>query len=213
MKTIYLARHAETTWNATARIQGRSDTGLSPRGLIQTAQTVAWLSTIPFDLVLSSPLARARAMADPVAANLHCRLAIVQELTEIDFGHWQGHSWEEVECMNPDAARAWGQRQPSARPDGGESLEEARVRALSVLGRIDLSSYTVCLIVAHGAFNRIFISTLLDLPLASIDDFAQSNASVSIFDLLNARWQARIIDSTNHLHTPSTTEERSGTLD
>jgi broad specificity phosphatase PhoE len=206
MKTIYLARHAETTWNATARIQGRSDTALSPRGIVQTAQSVAFLSTIPFDVVLSSPLVRARAIADPVAASLHCELKVLQELLEIDFGRWQGHLWEEVNRMDPETARAWDQREPDARPDGGESLEEARVRALSVQSRIESCSCALCLIVAHGAFNRILISALLDLPLTSIDDFTQSNASVSIFESRDGRWQARVIDSTCHLHTSAVPE-------
>ncbi len=213
MKTIYLARHAETAWNAAARIQGRSDTALSPRGVTQTAQTVAFLSTIPFDLVLSSPLSRARAMAEPVAANLHCDFRVLQELVEIDFGRWQGHSWEEAYDMDPEAARAWDKRKPDARPDGGESLEEARTRAFSIQHRIESSSCSMCLVVAHGAFNRILISVLLGLPLTSIDNFTQSNAAVSIFETRKGRWQARVINSTCHLHTPAVPDDSLRTPD
>jgi len=202
MKTIYLTRHAETIWNATLKIQGRSDTVLSPRGVVQTAQTIAFLSTIPFELILSSPLVRARALAEPVAAAVHGELTILQELTEIDFGRWQGRSWEEVFHMDPRRATAWDRREPGARADGGESLEEVRLRALSVRGTVEASSSSLCLIVAHGAFNRVLMSTLLDLPLTSIDDFPQSNASVSIFEARNEKWQTRVIDSTCHLHMP-----------
>ncbi|MHB8070969.1 MAG: histidine phosphatase family protein [Candidatus Cryosericum sp.] len=213
MKTLYLARHAETIWNATARIQGRIDTLLSPLGVVQTAQSIAYLSTVPFGLVLSSPLVRARALADPVATALHCQLTVLQELVEVDFGRWQGHSWEEVSRMDPEAAAAWDRREPDARPDGGESLEEARGRALSVRNIVDSGQCDLCLIVAHGAFNRVLISTLLDLPLTSIDDFTQSNASVSIFEVHNGRWQARVIDSTCHLHVPVNQEGGLGTTD
>jgi broad specificity phosphatase PhoE len=213
MKTLYLARHAETIWNATARIQGRIDTLLSPLGVVQTAQSIAYLSTVPFGLVLSSPLVRARALADPVAAALHCQLTVLQELTEIDFGCWQGHSWEEVSRMDPEAAAAWDRREPDARPDGGESLEEVRGRALSVRNIVDSDQCDLSLIVAHGAFNRVLISTLLGLPLTSIDDFTQSNASVSIFEVHNERWQARVIDSTCHLHMPVNQEGGLGTAD
>ncbi len=202
MKTLYLVRHAETAWNAKELIQGRCDTSLSPRGLVQTAKTVAYLSGIHFDLILSSPLTRARAVAEPVAAALGCKCCVLQELAEIDFGNWQGHSWKEVYRMNPEAAGIWDQRMPGARSDGGESFEEVRARARIVQRRIETSSHTLCLVVAHGAFNRIFISTLLGLPLTSIDDFPQSNASVSILEAQDGRWRARVIDSTRHLNAP-----------
>jgi broad specificity phosphatase PhoE len=212
MKTMYLARHAETVWNATSKIQGRSDTVLSPRGIVQTAQTIAFLSTIPFGLVLSSPLVRARALAEPVAASVHCELRILQELSEIDFGRWQGHSWEDVYRTDPARATAWDSREPGARADGGESLDEVRRRALSVRATVEASTSHLCLIVAHGAFNRVLISCLLDLPLTAIDDFPQSNASVSIFEADTERWRARVIDSTRHLENHGD-DEGSGTLD
>ena len=199
MKTIYLVRHAETVWNATFRIQGCSDTVLSARGIVQTAQTAAFLSTVPFDLILSSPLIRARALAESVAASTGCELRILQELREIDFGRWQGHSWEDVYRTDPARATAWDSREPGARADGGESLEEVRHRALKVREAVEASSSHLCLIVAHGAFNRVLISCLLDLPLTAIDDFPQSNASVSIFEADTQRWRARVVDSTRHL--------------
>ncbi len=66
MKTIYLVRHAETTWNLEGKVQGSQDTQLSMDGLAQTVKTVAFLSALRFDTILTSPLARARAIAEPV---------------------------------------------------------------------------------------------------------------------------------------------------
>ena len=58
MKSIYLVRHAETTWNLEGKVQGRRDTSLSINGLAQTVKTVAFLSALPFDTIFASPLAR-----------------------------------------------------------------------------------------------------------------------------------------------------------
>ncbi|HWQ21711.1 MAG TPA: histidine phosphatase family protein, partial [Clostridia bacterium] len=101
MKTVYLVRHAETTWNLEGKVQGSQDTDLSTDGLAQTVKTVAFLSTLQFDTILTSPLARARAIAEPVGVNLGILPIVMPELREIEFGSWEGHNWDEIGTMYP----------------------------------------------------------------------------------------------------------------
>jgi broad specificity phosphatase PhoE len=109
MKTVYLVRHAETTWNLEGRVQGSRDTPLSVDGLAQTAKTVAYLSTLRFDTIFTSPLPRARAIAEPVGINIGIPPIVMPELREIEFGGWEGHSWNEIGVMFPTtmAASLW----------------------------------------------------------------------------------------------------------
>jgi len=199
MKTIYLVRHAETTWNLEGKVQGSQDTQLSLDGLAQTVKTVAFLSTLRFDAIFTSPLARARAIAEPVGLNLGVESIVMPELREIEFGGWEGHSWNEIGVMYPTTLAAWELKSPKARPDGGESLDDVRRRAEKVRSVVEASPGNVALVVAHGGLNRVLISVLLDLPLSSYSSFVQPNACISIFEAGDGRWQARVIDSTCHL--------------
>lgn len=199
MKTVYLVRHAETTWNLEGRIQGSRDTPLSIDGLAQTAKTVAYLSAFRFDTVFTSPLSRARAIAEPVGVNLGMLPVVVPELREIDFGSWEGHTWNEIGVMYPTTLATWELKSPEARPEGGESLADVGRRAGKVRSMIESSCGSLALVVAHGGFNRILMSVLLDLPLSSCTSLVQPNASISIFEAETSKWQARVIDSTCHL--------------
>ena len=56
MIKIYIARHGETTWNAEMRIQGRSDTPLSPKGHAQSLDLLAQLKDRPIAAIYTSAL-------------------------------------------------------------------------------------------------------------------------------------------------------------
>jgi len=199
MKTIYLVRHAETTWNLEGKVQGSRDTPLSLDGLAQTAKTVAFLSALRFDTIFTSPLTRARAIAEPVGINLGVSPIVMPELREIEFGGWEGHTWNEIETMYPATLAAWELKSLEARPDGGESLTDVGRRAEKVRSMIESSSGELVLVVAHGGLNRVLMSVLLDLPISSYNYFTQPNACISIFEAETSKWQARVIDSTCHL--------------
>jgi probable phosphoglycerate mutase len=199
MKTVYLVRHAETTWNLEGKVQGNRDTSLSIDGLAQTVKTVAFLSALRFDTIFTSPLARSRAIAEPVGVKLGIPPIVVPELREIEFGGWEGRTWNEIGALCPATLAAWELKSPEARPDGGESLADVRRRAEKLRSMVESSSGNLALVVAHGGLNRVLISVLLDLPLSSYGSFTQPNACISVFEVETGKWQVRVIDSTCHL--------------
>jgi broad specificity phosphatase PhoE len=172
---------------------------LSTDGLAQTAKTVAFLSALRFDTIFTSPLSRARAIAEPVGVNLGILPIVVPELREIEFGDWEGHTWDELETLCLATLTAWKLNSPEAQPAGGESLADVGDRAKKVRSILESSSEKLALVVSHGGFNRVLISVLLDLPLSVYNSFTQPNASISVFEIKASKWQARVIDSTCHL--------------
>jgi broad specificity phosphatase PhoE len=172
---------------------------LSIDGLAQTAKTVVFLSALRFDAIFTSPLTRARAIAEPVGANLGVPPIVVPELREIEFGGWEGHTWNEIQAKYPATLAAWELKSAGARPDGGESLDDVAHRARVVRSMLESKCGSLALVVAHGGFNRVFMSVLLDLPLSSYNRFTQPNACISVFEAETSKWQARVIDSTCHL--------------
>ena len=57
---IYFVRHGETIWNKEKKIQGQSDIPLNEYGRELAYVTANALQDIPFDIVYSSPLIRAK---------------------------------------------------------------------------------------------------------------------------------------------------------
>lgn len=66
--TICLVRHGQTDWNALGKLQGQTDIPLNELGKIQARQCGEFLSKeASWDVIISSPLKRARETADIIS--------------------------------------------------------------------------------------------------------------------------------------------------
>ena len=96
--TFVFLRHGESVGNAEARWQGQSDYMLTEKGRGQ-AQALAkrWKSEgMKFDLIVSSPLVRAKETAEIIASTLGARVELDPILLERDIGEMEGLTAEEV---------------------------------------------------------------------------------------------------------------------
>jgi len=90
MQTIYLVRHGTTEWMELHKIQGASNSPLSPRGQLEAQKTAQALERIKFDAVYCSPLGRTRETAADICQARGCQPVIIEDLREIDFGWLEG---------------------------------------------------------------------------------------------------------------------------
>lgn len=79
--------------------------------------------------VVSSPLRRARDVAQPLAAALGVPLTIEPRLQEMDFGSWEGQAWDAVARADLDA---WAADLGGYRPGGGECANDVMRRVEAV---------------------------------------------------------------------------------
>lgn len=118
-------RHAPTEWNASGRLQGLTDTCLSPDG---AAAARRWRLPPPADgwKRLSSPLQRARRTAEllqPSAA-----VTIDSNLREMSFGIWEGRTLPELRAAGGAAFAAAEAAGLDFQPPGGESPRTTMTR-------------------------------------------------------------------------------------
>lgn len=100
---IALIRHGQTDWNATLRLQGSTDIPLNDTGREQAASIVNRLDASRWDLVVSSPLSRARETAEILAAGLGIELGpTLPGLVERSYGDAEGATAEVVRANWPD---------------------------------------------------------------------------------------------------------------
>lgn len=92
---IHLVRHGETATSGQS-YAGRTDVAMTETGLRQALRIAEELRDAPIRAVLTSPLRRAYETAAPIAA-LHALVPVVDpDLTEFDFGAYEGISKQET---------------------------------------------------------------------------------------------------------------------
>ena len=92
---LYIIRHGETKLNEKGCLQGWIDEPLNQKGIDLALETGEGLKDVPFDLIITSPLIRARKTAEIVteaSRKQFGEIPIVEDdrLKEINWGSWEG---------------------------------------------------------------------------------------------------------------------------
>ena len=170
MERIVLVRHGETEWSRSGRHTGRTDVPLTDAGRAQAADLKPLLADWAFDVVLVSPLARAREtfelLGRPEPAT------VLDDLREWDYGDDEGRTTAEIRTERP----GWSVWQEG--PRHGERIEEVAQRADNALR----SCTGDTLVVAHGHVLRVLAARWLGLDAHAGRLLALDPATVSVLD-------------------------------
>ena len=212
LTTIILVRHGRTLLTESHRISGRggSDPQLSEAG-IQDAQAVAeeltkvshsgpYARVVKPTVVVSSPIARTRETASIVATRLGIPVEINEDIAEISFGDWDGHTNQEVAENWPEQYEQW-RGDVKISPPGGESLEEFDVRVQKGLADI-LEKYEgqTVIVVSHVMPIRGFLKSALQAGWPAYWRTSVAPCSMSIIRFWgNEAAEITVVNQTNHL--------------
>lgn len=134
--TTILLRHGQTPLSAQKRFAGAVDVPLTGTGVRQAEASAARLAARGgLDLIVTSPLQRARQTADVVAAATGAAVQLEEGLREGSFGKWEGLSFDEASRQWPEEMAAWLAR-PGTPPPGGESFAEVALRVGAALDEL-----------------------------------------------------------------------------
>ncbi len=183
---IYLMRHGETDWNVQFRLQGSTDVPLNENGRAEARQTAKALGRIPFDMVYTSPLSRARETAEIIAEGRNIPVLPKEDLKEMNFGIYEGHSsrtWPEIKAIFDDPV--------GYVPKGGESYQQMDERCRSFLTMLAAQegTYEHVLVCAHGALLKGMIRIVENRPLERFwDGPPQKNCAVTLVECKNGQF-------------------------
>ncbi|MEY3326177.1 MAG: hypothetical protein RL044_130 [Actinomycetota bacterium] len=91
-----LFRHGQTDWNIDLRLQGTADIPMNATGVDQVSKAAEIIAKDSWDLILSSPLSRAKQSAEIIASQLGTSEIHTQDLLlERAFGIGEGMLYEE----------------------------------------------------------------------------------------------------------------------
>lgn len=177
---IYLIRHGQTDWNIQGKIQGSHDIPLNETGLMQAEKLAAGMESRPVKKIFSSTLKRAMKTAEALGSRQEAEIIPMPQLIEVEFGKWEGLTWEEIEKAYPKEYRHWVTDPAQAAPPGGESQKEIINRCKAALyeiikqtgGREDIA------VVSHGATLAWLVSVMLG-PDVEDESIIVENASIT----------------------------------
>lgn len=130
---------------------GASDVALAPGFAAEAAAVLDRLA--PAARLVTSPLGRCRRLADLLATRWQVPLAVDARWQEMDFGRWEGLSWDAVPRPELDL---WAADLHDARPHGGESVAMLLDRVRAALATIAADT----LVVTHaGPIRAALVAT------------------------------------------------------
>ena len=195
-----VVRHGETQWNVQTRIQGQTDSDLTPAGIAQAEAIGKRLARERFDALIASDMGRAMRTAQSIAA--HCGLEVVPEprLRERSFGEGEGLTYAQVDARWPGVFSRASNTDPDAAIPGGETRRQfhERIRAaFEALARAHAGRRVA--VVTHGGVLAVLYRIVHEIPLAHAHKVAISNASYNAVAFDGDAWALEAWDDTTHL--------------
>ena len=179
LTTVVLIRHGRTHLTESKRISGRGgeNPGLSElgRGDAHKAAKAAaeignsgpWAHLSPISAIVSSPIQRTLDTAHILANEIGLGVSVNENIAEISFGDWDGHTNAEVMNKWADAFQEW-QGSWTVSPPNGESLAsfDERIQAGRRAILAENRGKTVA-VVSHVMPIRGFLRAGMDAGIAS----------------------------------------------
>jgi len=201
---LLLLRHGQTELSVQRRYSGRGNPELTEVGRRQAADAARYLAQKGgISAVISSPLQRAHATATAAADALGLSVAVDENLTETDFGEWEGLTFPEAAKSHPDVHGRW-LRDTSLAAPGGESFDEVGQRVQRARDRIvaEHPGATV-LVVSHVTPIKTLLRLALDAGPTILHRVHLDLASLSIAEFYPDNGASvRLVNDTSYLRRP-----------
>jgi broad specificity phosphatase PhoE len=175
LKRLFFMRHGETEWNATARMQGQSDSPLSARGVEQSEANARLLATFGIEALYSSPLNRARRSAEIVGRHLNLSVRYDDRIKEWNCGDWTGYLYDEVKVKWVEEWVAFEADHYHYRGPNCENYPDMIERSAPFVEELLKDPARNIAIVSHGIIGRVMVSMLLGLDARGTLSFRQPN--------------------------------------
>ena len=201
--TLYFVRHGETEYNRLRIMQGRRiDSSLNDTGRRQAVALAARFRDVPLDVIYTSSLKRTRETAGPLLAqrediDVHSHAG----LDEMSWGVHEGRPWTpELREMLDSMYRRWEEGDYAFRVEEGESILDVQERALDAVGHIvESHPGRSILVITHGRFLRVLLSTILEFGLERMNEIDHANTGVNVVTHCEGVYSSSLLNCTAHL--------------
>ncbi len=200
MTRIILVRHGQTPWNKDKIFRGSRDIPLNDQGREEARLAGEWLKGETIHAAYCSPLSRARDTGEAIARHHGLPVADLPGLTDLCYGDWEGLPLSEVKVKYADLYRRWEGAPHTVRFPKGETLDEAKLRAMAAVKEVLIQhpDQTV-LLAAHRAVNKVLIAAFIGLDNSHFWRLGQDTTAINYFHWTGGTWHIMALNDTCHL--------------
>ncbi len=152
-----LIRHTRTRAGA-GTCYGHLDVALAPTHAEDIRDALANVTQV--DAVFSSPAQRCRLLAQSLAQRDDCPLVLEDALRELNFGRWEGMTWDDIPRAQSDR---WAENPWERAPPDGEPEQALWDRVRHWHEQLQPSQFNRIAVVGHGGSLRTLRCLLLQL--------------------------------------------------
>lgn len=185
--SICLVRHGETDWNSLGRLQGRTDIPLNSKGILQADECRQFLKNYEWDVVITSPLKRAKETAK-IIKDSNLPLFEMDEFLERYFGDAEGMTVEERLTAFP--------KRNYPNQEDRDSLNRRIMNGIQKINK-EHSGKNV-LLVAHGAVINTILANFSNGEIGS-GKTKLINACISNIEFVQEQWSIKDYNQVTHL--------------
>jgi len=128
MARLYIMQSGLSTWQQQDRAEPASGAPLTEDAARQVTDTAEELAGEPIGVVYSASGESELQTARLVARKLALKARTENDLRDVDYGLWQGLTFEEIKRRQPKLYKEWTSAHAGARPPQGETFAEAQQR-------------------------------------------------------------------------------------
>jgi alpha-ribazole phosphatase len=170
---IYIVRH--TAVGVSDVCYGQTDVPLKDTFESEAGIVKEKLKDIRFDAVFSSPLSRAKRLAE------YCGFADIQlydRLKELHFGDWEMKEWDKIDMSE------WEKDWINTPAPNGESFKQMYSRVASFIDELKKNDYSAVAVFAHGGVISCFKVYFGETNLTGAFDNIAEYGEVLAFEIL-----------------------------
>lgn len=196
---LLIIRHGQSEADILQVHEGRADFPLTELGELQAHKMAQYVATsYPPEIIISSPLQRAKRTAEILQSAVGCEVKVDSDLMEFNNGVLAGLPREEALKKYPIPE---GGRPIHEAIQEGESELEFRFRAEMVLNKLlyDYHHFKRVAVVSHGGLISNLIKGFLNQPNNTSCAFATGDTGIHLLEIRDQLRIIRFLNNQNHL--------------
>lgn len=200
MTKVILVRHGQTLWNLVMKYQGHCDVALTEKGVEQAMLAAQRLASEKITAVYASDLGRALKTAECIAQKHNLLVTAVPELKEINFGEWEGLTYEGANSQWTEEMSLLFTHPDEVIIPGGETFREVKERATMALAKIVAQHPDeTIVVVSHGGTIRTLLCAALNIHLNYLWKIKQDNTAINVLEYHDGEVMVSLVNDVHHL--------------
>jgi broad specificity phosphatase PhoE len=202
---IFLVRHGQTEWNKSLVFRGRKDVPLSEEGKMEASLTGKFFLRRSVYRIFTSPLSRAVDTATSIAKESQCAVTVIEGLTDVHYGDWEGKTQEWVRKNDPEHYFVYLHHPEEVVFPNGESLESCCERAFDAFHTELHRHYTGTrsdgdfVFVTHRVVLKLLLLRVLGLSSSAFWKLQVDTCGLNELDFVDNVFVIKRINSVCHL--------------